>query len=115
MLVPHIRRRPPIRLLATLGFVLAIAGASAAIAAEATVTIDNFTFNPAMLTVAAGTSVTFLNRDDIPHVVVESGGAFRSAALDTDDTFTMVFANPGMVEYFCALHPHMTGTIVVTP
>ena len=111
----YTNRMALVRLTAALGLFIAIAAAPAAIAAEATVTIDNFTFNPAVLTVAAGTSVTWLNRDDIPHLVVENGGAFRSAALDTDDTFTMVFANPGTVEYFCALHPHMTGTIVVTP
>jgi plastocyanin len=81
-------------------------------AEEANVTIDNFTFAPAQLTVKVGTTVTWKNRDDIPHLVV-SAGKFRSKALDTDDSFSFTFTSPGDYKYFCSLHPHMTGTITV--
>jgi plastocyanin len=84
--------------------------------AEASVKIDNFAFVPANLTVPAGTKVVWRNDDDIPHLVVaDDNKAFRSAALDTGDTFSFTFAAPGSYAYFCALHPHMQGTIVVTP
>jgi plastocyanin len=75
--------------------------------------IDNFTFGPPELTVAVGTTVKFVNHDDIPHSVVDKNKAFRSKALDTDDSFTFTFANAGTYDYFCGLHPHMTGKIIV--
>ena len=65
--------------------------------------------------VAPGALVLLLNADDIPHVVSEKNGAFRSSALDTNDTFTQTFPTAGTIEYFCAIHPHMTGKIIVTP
>ena len=86
-------------------------GASAR-ADDANVTIDNFTFTPAELTVKVGTTVTWKNHDDIPHTVV-SAGKFRSKALDTDDSFSFTFTAAGDYPYFCSLHPHMTGTIKV--
>jgi plastocyanin len=76
------------------------------------VTIDNFTFAPAEVTVKVGTTVTWTNHDDIPHTVV-SAGKFRSKALDTDDSFSFTFTAAGEYKYFCSLHPHMTGTIKV--
>ena len=79
---------------------------------EASVTIDNFTFTPAALTVKVGTTVTWKNHDDIPHTVV-SAGKFKSKALDTDDSFSFTFTGAGDYTYFCSLHPHMTGTIKV--
>jgi len=75
--------------------------------------IDNFTFNPQTLTVKAGTTITWTNRDDIPHTVAAANKAFKSKALDTDDEYSFTFTTPGTYEYFCSLHPHMTGTIVV--
>jgi plastocyanin len=81
-------------------------------AEETKVTIDNFTFTPAELTVKAGTTVTWNNHDDIPHVVV-SAGKFRSKTLDTDDSYSFTFTTAGEYKYFCSLHPHMTGTIKV--
>ena len=84
-------------------------------AAEATVTIDNFTFKPDVLTIKPGTVVTFINHDDIPHSIVDSGGKFKSKVLDTDESFKMTFEVAGNVGYFCGLHPHMTGRIVVAP
>jgi plastocyanin len=77
------------------------------------VKIDNFTFNPQQITVKAGDTVTWVNHDDIPHTVTSKTMAFRSKAMDTDDKFSFTFATPGKFDYFCSLHPHMTGTIVV--
>src|SRR5262245_21882706 len=78
----------------------------------AAVKIGNFTFGPQELRVKAGTTVTWTNQDDIPHTVV-SPNNFRSKALDTDGTFSFTFTTPGAYKYFCCLHPHMNGTIVV--
>ncbi|KJC41350.1 amicyanin [Bradyrhizobium sp. LTSP849] len=74
--------------------------------------IDNFVFQPPELKIKLGTTVTWTNRDDIPHTVV-SAGKFRSKTLDTDDKFTFTFTNAGDYKYFCSLHPHMTGMIKV--
>jgi plastocyanin len=81
-------------------------------AEDMTVKIDNFTFSPQSLTVKAGTTVTWTNEDDIPHVVA-GPPTFKSKALDTDDKFSFTFTTPGTYSYFCSLHPHMTGSIVV--
>jgi plastocyanin len=91
----------------------AIMAASPARAADIEVKIDNFVFNPQQITVKAGDTVTWVNHDDIPHTVTSKTMAFRSKAMDTDDKFSFTFATPGTFPYFCALHPHMTGTIVV--
>jgi plastocyanin len=80
---------------------------------EPAVNIDNFTFTPQTLTVPAGTTITWKNKDDIPHTVTSTTKAFKSGALDTDDNFSFTFTTPGVYEYFCSLHPHMTGKIVV--
>jgi amicyanin len=85
----------------------------AARAADQEVKIDNFTFAPQRLTVKAGTTVTWINEDDIPHTVASSTKQFKSKALDTDDKFSFTFSTPGTYDYFCSLHPHMTGTILV--
>jgi amicyanin len=80
------------------------------------VSIDNFTFAPPTLTVKAGTTVTWTNRDDIPHGIASANNAFsKSKALDTDDSYSFTFTTPGTYKYFCYIHPHMTGTIVVEP
>lgn len=84
----------------------------AAPAEDTAVHIDNFVFAPAQLTVKAGTTVTWTNRDDIPHTVV-CAGKFRSKTMDTDGTFAFTFTAPGDYKYFCSLHPHMTGMIKV--
>jgi plastocyanin len=93
---------------AMLGF-----GAVAAQDATNVITIDNFTFTPPELTVAVGTTVKWVNHDDIPHLVVNKDKAFRSKALDTDDSFSYTFASAGIFDYFCALHPHMVGKVIV--
>ena len=79
------------------------------------VKIDNFSFLPTTLTVAAGTTVTWINRDDIPHTVVTSDDpkAFKSKALDTDDKFSFAFTKAGTYSYFCSIDPKMTGKVVV--
>jgi amicyanin len=77
------------------------------------VTIDNFTFTAPELTVAVGTTVKWVNHDDIPHSVVDKNKAFRSKALDTDDSYSFTFASAGTFDYFCGLHPHMVGKIIV--
>ena len=82
--------------------------------AAGAVSIDNFTFNPPTLTVKAGTTITWTNKDDIPHGIGSSNNAFaKSKALDTDDAFSFTFTTPGTYQYFCYIHPHMVGTIVV--
>jgi plastocyanin len=83
--------------------------------AEHRIAIDNFTFNPPDLTVAVGDSVTWVNHDDVPHTATSSAQprAFDSGALDTDGTFTHVFTAPGTYAYFCAVHKHMTGRVIV--
>jgi plastocyanin len=82
-------------------------------AADTPVQIDNFTFIPQRITVKAGTTVTWTNTDDIPHTVASSTKVFKSKALDTNDKFSFTFTTPGAYEYFCSLHPVMTGAVVV--
>jgi plastocyanin len=77
------------------------------------VKIDNFAFAPQRIVVQAGTTVTWTNADDAPHTIVSTTKLFKSSALDTADKFSFTFATPGTYEYFCSLHPHMTGTVVV--
>jgi amicyanin len=86
-----------------------------AVAAEEanSVTIDNFSFTSPELTVAVGTTVKWVNHDDIPHNVVATNKAFRSKPLDTDDSYSFTFASAGTYDYFCGLHPKMQGKIIV--
>ena len=90
----------------------ALLPAGPARAEDTAVHIDNFVFEPAQLTVKVGTTVTWTNRDDIPHTVV-CAGKFRSKTMDTDGTFSFTFTAPGEYKYFCSLHPHMTGAVKV--
>jgi plastocyanin len=82
-------------------------------AARAEVKIDNFSFGPQNLTVAVGTTVTWTNRDDIPHTVVADDKSFKSKALDTDEKFSYTFSKAGTYPYFCSIHPKMTGKVIV--
>jgi len=82
---------------------------------ETQLTIDNFTFKPDTVTVAVGTRIVWQNDDDIPHSIVETTGKFHSPALDTEDKFSFIFDKAGTFEYFCGLHPHMKGKVVVAP
>jgi len=81
--------------------------------APVAIAIDNFTFNPQKLTVKAGTTVTWTNKDDIPHAIATASKQSKSKTLDTDDAYSFTFTTPGSYDYFCSLHPHMTGTVVV--
>ena len=106
---PALRRRA-----GGLALLACVIAAGVARAEDAMVTIDNFAFTPDVLSVKAGTKVVFVNHDDIPHTVMADHKEFRSKALDTDDKFEFTFTTPGDVPYFCGLHPHMKGKIVVT-
>ena len=81
--------------------------------ASADVKIDNFSFGPQTLTVSVGTTVVWTNRDDIPHTVVSTDGAFKSKVRDTDEKFSYTFTKAGTYPYFCSVHPKMTGKVVV--
>jgi plastocyanin len=81
----------------------------------AEVRVDNFTFGPGTLTVPVDSTVTWLNKDDVPHVIASNDGVFRSKALDTDDQYSFTFTKPGTYEYFCSIHPKMVGKIIVLP
>ena len=86
---------------------------SANTASSAAIQIDNFHYSPPMLVVAPGTTVTWTNRDDIPHTVVATDKEFRSKALDTKDDFSFTFTTPGSYQYFCSLHPYMKAMVTV--
>lgn len=77
------------------------------------VVIENFSFVPATLTVKAGTKVTWVNRDDVPHTATDTDKRFNSKTLDSDEQFSFTFSDPGTYNYYCALHPKMTGQIIV--
>jgi plastocyanin len=79
----------------------------------AEVKVDNFSFGPTTLTVAVGTTVTWINRDDIPHTIVSTEKVFKSKVLDTDEKFSFTFDKAGTYPYFCSIHPKMTGSVVV--
>lgn len=91
------------------------ASAGAPTGPEVEVKIDNFVFSPGVVTVKAGTQVTWINKDDIPHTVDSTQAKFKSAALDTDDKFQFRFTEPGEYTFYCRLHPKMTGKIIVQP
>ena len=86
--------------------------AQPAATAGPSVTIDNFVFGPQALTIAVGTTVTWINQDDIPHTVVAADKSFKSRVLDTDERFSFTFTRAGEYGYFCSLHPHMTGKVI---
>ncbi|HEY4776500.1 MAG TPA: cupredoxin family copper-binding protein [Candidatus Acidoferrales bacterium] len=93
--------------------VSAASAQGAAKSQEVVVKIDNFSYMPHDITVAAGTTVIWVNNDDIPHTVVSTTDAFKSKALDTDDKFSFKFDKPGTYEYFCSIHPKMTAKVIV--
>lgn len=89
------------------------AGGFAQQSTSAEIKIDNFSFTPTTISVASGTTVTWINRDDIPHKVAGTNDEFKSKVLDTDEKFSYTFSKTGTYSYFCSLHPKMTGQIVV--
>ena len=116
----HVTRRRlrrslvPVAMLLAIGVLVHLGGRG--IAAETReVDIDNYTFTPGDLTVPVGTTVTWVNHDEIPHTVAaaDTPRSFKSSGLDTDDKFSFTFAKPGTYTYLCTVHPYMTGKIVV--
>jgi len=93
--------------------VMVVIGSRMAVAADAQVVIDNFTFSPTPLKVKVGTTVTWLNHDDIPHSIVCPALQLKSHTLDTDETFAYTFEQAGTFDYMCGLHPHMRGQVTV--
>ncbi len=91
----------------------AVAPVASARSVDLQVQIDQFIFAPQRITVKTGTTVTWINDDDVPHTVVSNNKVFKSKTLDTKDNFSFTFVTPGIYDYFCSLHPHMTGTVVV--
>lgn len=77
------------------------------------ISIDNFSFTPKEITVSKGTTVTWVNHDDVPHTVVSTDGKFKSRALDTDEKFSFTFSDSGTYAYFCSVHPVMMGKVIV--
>jgi len=82
-------------------------------APPAAVKIDNFSFAPQTLTIPIGTTVTWTNRDDIPHTAASTEGVFKSKVMDTDEKFSYTFTRAGTYAYYCTIHPKMTGKVVV--
>ena len=80
---------------------------------NAEVKIDNFVFGPQTLTVPVGATVTWTNKDDIPHTSVSTDGVFKSNVLDTHENFSYTFTKAGEYSYYCTIHPKMTGKVVV--
>ena len=107
------RRNFGLLLLATTMTVASAASPRAQGAEKAAVNIDNFAFGPDTLTISRGTTVTWTNRDDIPHSIVETNDLFRSRALDTGGSYSFTFMQSGTYSYICSLHPHMKGKIIV--
>ena len=87
--------------------------APSATGAAVQVSIDNFSFTPTTVTIPAGGRVVWVNHDDVPHTVTATGKQFTSAALDTDEQYSRVFAAKGEYDYYCAVHPHMTVKVIV--
>ena len=75
--------------------------------------VDNFTFGPETLTVPVNSAVTWVNKDDVPHVIASNDGLFKSKALDTDDKYSYTFTKAGTYSYYCSIHPKMVGKIIV--
>ena len=108
------RRAALLLALATPAFGLVATHAASAVPARTqTVSIKMFAFSPQVLTVTPGTTVTWTNADEDPHTVTANDKSFHSAALDTDDKYSFTFTRPGDYAYFCSLHPHMTGRVIV--
>jgi plastocyanin len=113
----HLARRAVLRraLGAGIGGVIAVIAMRAQSADSGSqVTIDNFTFTPALLPVKVGTMVTWVNHDDIPHSILCQSLNVHSHALDTDQSFSYTFATAGTFDYVCGIHPHMHGQVVVS-
>jgi plastocyanin len=89
------------------------ARSAAANSSPTEVRVDNFSFGPETLTVHPPSTVTWVNKDDVPHVIASNEGLFKSKALDTDDQYSYTFTKAGTYAYYCSIHPKMVGKIVV--
>ena len=105
--------RIAIALVAVVLAMAAVVPVASAQSVDLQVQIDQFIFAPQRITVKTGTTVTWVNDDDIPHTIVSNNKLFKSKTLDTKDRFSFTFMTPSTYDYFCSLHPHMTGTVVV--
>jgi plastocyanin len=94
---------------------LTLTGASLVVAADDanTIVVKSFMFAPTSVKVKAGTSITWMNKDEEPHTIASDDGLFRSGALDTDESYSFKFDKPGTYHYTCTIHPRMVGTITV--
>jgi plastocyanin len=101
------------RIWAMLVLAAMLPGPSGAEEVPSTIVIEEYRFQPAVLTVAAGTRVTWTNRDDDAHTVVSDSGLFRSPGLDTGESFSFTFDRPGTYPFTCSVHPRMVGTVIV--
>jgi plastocyanin len=90
-----------------------VASAAPPAAPPAAVTIQNYHFDPSTLKVSAGTKVTWTNRDDDAHTVMDAAGSFRSDALDSGQTYSFTFVKPGVYRIACSMHPQMSETVIV--
>lgn len=110
-------KRQYMRLAAGIGLFGALCAAGAAAGQPkppaADVRIDNFSFTPAELKVPVGATITWTNRDDIPHTVVSPDKVFKSKVMDSDEKYSFTFATAGTYTYFCSIHPKMTGRVIV--
>ena len=82
-------------------------------AGQQQVVVDNFSFAPATTAVPVGSTITWTNRDDVPHNIVSTERKFKSPVLDTDEKFSHTFDAPGTYKYYCSIHPKMIGEVVV--
>ena len=103
----------PLAIVAALALYPTRARSEASSASATEVRVDNFTFGPETLTVATNSTVTWLNKDDVPHVIASNDGLFKSKALDTDDKYSYAFTKPGTYSYYCSIHPKMIGKVIV--
>src|SRR5436853_6932175 len=103
----------PLAIAAALVFYSAQAKSEEAKTSPMEVRVDNFTFGPEMLTVAANSTVTWVNKDDVPHVIASNDGLFKSKALDTDDKYSYTFSKAGTYSYYCSIHPKMVEKVIV--
>jgi plastocyanin len=94
-------------------FLMSLAATTANATDVVTVAIEKFAFSPKDITVAPGTKIVWINKDQIPHTISTADKSFMSKAMDTDDKFEQTFVNAGDFSYFCTLHPFMTGTVHV--
>jgi plastocyanin len=103
----------PLAIVAILMLQPARAGSEDAKTSPTEIRVDNFTFQPETLTVPVNSTVTWVNKDDVPHVIASNDGLFKSKALDTDDKYSYTFTKAGTYPYYCTVHPKMVGKVVV--